>query len=309
MKQRKYSNASKPRSNTPSDQSSPHRSRSHPQSIWRKQAAETHKPNGSTVWRIDDIPGVYTPLTLDALPGLGPATERRLRKYKIESVIDLYHAERALVRQAWGSVIGLDVHDALHAKTQKIRAQARQHLSHGRVLEPELRSWARARPIMRFVTTCVVHRCRRECAAAQRVDLDAIGTRGGAWALATAIEPNNDERETLRATSRLWDKLAEHTDEGPKRFSITASNLITWPTRQRVLFENYDNCIQTLIEQIRRRFGARSIAFGDGIDHTGTYTGVKIAFEHVPDAEDFEWLGIEMPRIETAPDNERDQSV
>ena len=70
-------------------------------SAWlAKTAAEAHKPKAAVVWRIEDIPEVYADLELSDLPGLGPATERRLRRRHIDSVTALYHTQREVVKIA-----------------------------------------------------------------------------------------------------------------------------------------------------------------------------------------------------------------
>ena len=268
-----------------------------PSAYLAKTAAEAHKPDGAVTWGKDDLPCAYEGLPLDALPGLGPATERRLRAHRIDTVTALYHTERAFVRTAWGSVVGLDVHEALHGGDPRPRTRPRARLSHGRVLEPALRSWTLARPIMRFITTCIVHRCRREHVAPKQMALDAADTAGATWALAARIAPDNDERRALGTASGLWDALAARASAPPKRFALTAAQLVAWPARQGDLFRTAPDPTQALVERVRGRFGARAITYGWGLDRTGTYTGVKIAFEHVPDAEDFEWIGIEMPPV------------
>ena len=81
------------------------------------------------------------------------------------------------------------------------------------------------------------------------------------------------------------------------RFSVTAAQLAPWPPRQGELFARDDDRGQGLLETVRRRFGARAISLGDTRDDTARYTGLEISFEHIPEIADFEWLGIEVPRV------------
>lgn len=111
------------------------------------------------------------------------------------------------------------------------------------------------------------------------------------------MEPTNHEAEALRALSALWDALAAKVREPPFRFSVVASDLIEWPTRQYELFERAGAGVQGALNTVRRRFGARAVTLGDSTDRTGRYTGLKISFEHIPGVEDFAWLGIRVPEV------------
>ena len=263
-----------------------------PSAYLAKTAAEANKPDAAVVWRIDDIPAVYEALELDDLPGLGPATEARLRARGIDSVTGLYHAGRLTAAWAWGSVVGTHVHGALHGHDDAVARRPRVRLSHGRVLEPRLRTWARARPIVRFLVTCAVHRCRREGVAPKRLLLEVVTEHGQRWSAEAPVAPTNHERAALRAVTALWDAVGAKAKAGPLRLTVSATELVPWPTAQVELFEREGTELQGLLDKVRGRFGAKAITLGDSADRAGHYTGVKIAFEHIPAIAEFEWLGI-----------------
>ena len=268
-----------------------------PNAFLAKTAAEANKPDAAIVWRARDIPEVYETLELADLPGLGPATEARLRARDIDTVTALYHAGRDGAQWAWGSIVGRYVHAALHGHEDRAPARPRKHLSHGRALEPRLRTWAKARPIMRFVVACTVHRCRLEGVAPKKLALEVLTEHRRALGAAGPIAPTNDEAAMLRTASALWGGLASTTQSEPRRFTVTALELVAWPNRQGEIFNREPTEVQALIDTVRNRFGARAIALGDSMDRTGRYTGVKIAFEHIPAIAEFEWLGIEVPEV------------
>ena len=268
-----------------------------PSAYLAKTAAEAHKPDAAIVWRPEDIPGVYADLELSDLPGLGPATEGRLRRRGIDSVTALHATQRAVARWAWGSVVGEDAHDTLHGRAPRERPRPRRRISHGRVLEPRLRSWERGRPIMRFLVSVTLHRCAREGVAPAALALEIIGEHGRAWSRAARIEPTNDERKALAAASGLWDAVAQRARESPMRPSVAASRLALWPPRQSELFARGDDRVHGLLDTVRARFGARALTLGESQDRSARYTGLKTSFEHIPALEDFAWLGIEVPRV------------
>ena len=68
-----------------------------------------------------------------------------------------------------------------------------KRLSHGRALEPRLRTWAKARPIVRFLVVCTVHRCRLEGVAAKKLALEVLTEHRRALGATTSIAPTNDE--------------------------------------------------------------------------------------------------------------------
>ena len=259
-----------------------------PNAFLAKTAAEANKPDAAIVWRMRDIPGMYETLELADLPGLGPATEARLRPRDIDTVTALYNAGRDGARWAWGSIIGRYVHAALHGHEDRAPARPRKHLSHERALEPRLRTWTKARPIVRFLVACTVHRCRLEGVAPKKLALEVLTEHRRALGAAAPIAPTNDEAAMLRAASALWDRLAATTQSEPRRFTVTALELVAWPSHQGELFNREPTEVQALIDTVRSRFGARAIALGDSIDRSGRYTGVKIAFEHIPAIAEFE---------------------
>ena len=240
-----------------------------------KTAAEANKPDAAVVWRPGDIPEVYDCLDLDDLPGLGPATEARLRRRNIDTVAKIYHAQRAVAQWAWGSTIGRDVHKALHGKPWNPRRKPRQRLSHGRVLEPEVRSWDAARPIARFLVTVTLHRCAYEQLAPGRLILEVLGEQGRGWTAGADVEPTNDEPAALKAITCLWDAIGHKARDVPFKIGLTATKLNEWPPRQFELFERKENRVQGLLHTVRDRFGAKAITVGDSLDRTGPYTGFE----------------------------------
>ena len=270
-----------------------------PSAYLAKTAAEANKPDAAVVWRPEDLPRVYAPLELCDLPGLGPATEARLRHRGIDTVLALHDAQPSVARWAWGSVIGADVHEALHGLPMRVRRGPRRRVSHGRVLEPKLRTWRQARPIMRFLVTCTLHRCASVGVAPGALVLEVISDTDRGWARTAGVAPTLDERAALRAVSALWDAIAAKAGHRhpPKRFTVTATKLAPSPTRQGALFAHQASAVQGVIDTVRKRFGARAITMGDSADASARYTGLKISFEHIPDPADFDWLGVSMPQV------------
>ena len=149
---------------------------------------------------------------------------------------------------------------------------------------------------MRFLISVTLRRCAREEVAPQRLSLEVLGDAGQGWKCGTGVEPTNYEAQALRSITTLWDTVAAKARGRPMRFSVTASRLTQWPSRQFELFEREGTEVQRVLDTVRSRFGARALTLGASTDRA-RYTGLKIAFQHIPDIEDFYWLDVEVPEV------------
>ena len=264
-------------------------------SVWlAKTAAESAKPDGAVVWRRPNLPGAYAGVALGALPGVGPAIEGRLRAAGLDTPGALAAAGPRRVSAAWGSIEGHRVWSALQGEAVRWPRGARTSIGHARVLEPALAQWQRARPIVRWLTMCVMHRCALEGVAPARIGLEAITTRGRCVNTHAALGLAASERAGLGAISTLWDSAGTRAD-APQRIGVSADRLSPWPATQHSLLEQARDPIQPLLDTVRARFGARAMTLGESLDRSAPYTGAKIAYQRVPDDDDLHWLGIEMP--------------
>jgi DNA polymerase-4 len=73
-----------------------------PNKMLAKIASDLHKPNGLTVIKPSQVTEVLRTLALRKLPGVGPATEKRLNSIGIHNVADLMQARASLLEEELG---------------------------------------------------------------------------------------------------------------------------------------------------------------------------------------------------------------
>jgi DNA polymerase-4 len=73
-----------------------------PNRLVAKIASDADKPDGLTVVRPERVRAFLDPLGVRALPGVGPATERRLHGLGLKRVIDLRRSDPATLERALG---------------------------------------------------------------------------------------------------------------------------------------------------------------------------------------------------------------
>ena len=171
-----------------------------------KVASAMDKPDGLTV--LDALPGRLLALDLEDLPGVGARVRARLRRAGIDTVAALWEARPKALRAVWGSVHGERLWYALHGHDVGPLRTRRGSIGHGRVLPPEARSAASARPWARLLVVKAARRLRREGWTARRLGLAVERIGAPPWQGAAALDRVNDDRACLAALGRLWDALA-----------------------------------------------------------------------------------------------------
>jgi DNA polymerase IV len=119
-----------------------------PNTFLAKIASNMQKPDGCVVIEDSDIPNKLFSLKLRALSGVGRQMEARLNHYGITTVEQLYAANRAQLRSAWGSIEGERYYDKLRGIEPYYVKNARSSLGHSHVLPPEQRNAESAKAVL-----------------------------------------------------------------------------------------------------------------------------------------------------------------
>ena len=262
-------------------------------SAWlAKTAAEANKPSAAVVWRRRDLPAVYADLELEDLPGAGPRICARLRAAGLLTVASIYDASRSGVIVAWGSIEGERVRLALRGEDVPARVTRRRSVAHGRVLTSRDRCWRAARPIVRWLAVCALHRCTEGGQSPGAVRLEVVTVGGAVRAAVARLDPDG-ELPLLRALTALWDAAgASAAADPPTRVAVVLEALCDSDAPSLFEHDPRERRLQWMIDTVRARYGARALLLGECGDPNGRYTGAKIAYQSFPDMERLRWLGL-----------------
>ena len=97
---------------------------------------------------------------------------------------------------------------ALRGHDVPARVSVRRSVAHGRVLTGPARCWRAARPIVRWLAVCALHRCGEGGQAPRRVRLEVATTAAGPHVVDSHLRQLGVERELLRVVSAQWDRAA-----------------------------------------------------------------------------------------------------
>ena len=83
-----------------------------PNKLISKMAADSNKPNGTTVILPDNIKDFLFPQKVNRLYGIGPKTNAKLAEFNITTIQELANSERTLLIDEFGQKFGVYLHDS-----------------------------------------------------------------------------------------------------------------------------------------------------------------------------------------------------
>lgn len=105
-----------------------------PNSFLAKLGTELQKPNGLVRITPENIDEHLSKLSLTDLPGIASRNERRLKMVGINTPLQLRHTSEALLRKAFGGVVGNYWHKRLHFMEIDIYTSGYKNMSAGRTV-------------------------------------------------------------------------------------------------------------------------------------------------------------------------------
>jgi DNA polymerase IV len=266
-----------------------------PNKFLAKTATDMQKPDGFVVLEPQALPGRLFDLALTDLCGIADRTAKRLARGGICTVEQLWHANPKFIRQLWGGLVGerfwyqLHGHDLSEAETE------RSSVSHSQVLAPAARPFREARLVCRRLTQKAAARLRRLGFVAARFGLSLRAVAGTRWQGELRLEaPSDDNLEFLRAMDELWQAAAHELHLiDLKKVGIWVSDITEAARLSPTLFDQTapkagrrEN-VSGVMDQINKKFGKDAVLLGMPAK-LAKYTGTKIAFNRIPDREEFD---------------------
>ncbi len=261
-----------------------------PNVLLAKIAAELHKPGGLN-WLLPDIlPGRIAHLPLDDLPGISGRMKLRLERAGVHDIPALYALSPRHARAIWRSVQGERFLRELRGETVVHPETRRSMIGHGQVLSGPNRTPEGARLVARRLMVKAAARLRREGFLATRLHVGvkrADHSRAGADGDFAATQ---DTFFLLGTLDRYWRRFG---GGNLMAVHVTLSGLVPEAEHVPDLFLRPDPGLRErtrlcgVIDGLNQRFGQDTVRFGELPKHRVPYTGAKIAFGRIPEAEDF----------------------
>ena len=85
-----------------------------PNKLIAKMAADSNKPNGTTVITPENAEDFLFPQAVNKLYGIGPKTQSKLAEYKIRTIEELANSKREFLIDEFGRKFGVYLHDSAH---------------------------------------------------------------------------------------------------------------------------------------------------------------------------------------------------
>lgn len=269
-----------------------------------KIAADMQKPNGLTIIEKGELPDRLKALKLRDLPGVGYRMEERLHKRAIFTMEDLLNLSEHEVRQAWGSVHGVNIYRWLRGEETDEVATQTQSISHSHVLPPEDRNWKSALQVIKKLTHKAAVRLRKEGYWTARIgihvqlmappgqgsiaDFKSVWGRSlGSHYFESSIKlmETQDTRELVSALLELWRHHPENAK--PLKVGMVLSDLTLDEYHTPSLFEDPRRAkMPHVLDEINQRFGKDKVYFG-AIHDVRESAPTRIAFTRIPKADEF----------------------
>ena len=125
-----------------------------PNAFLAKLATELQKPDGLVEITPENIDSHLAKLKLTDLPGIASANERRLQMIGIKSPLEMRHSSEALLRKAFGGIVGNYWHKRLHFMEVDIYSNPFKTMSAARTLSKPIRESKQAMDSM-LIALCM----------------------------------------------------------------------------------------------------------------------------------------------------------
>lgn len=263
-----------------------------------KLATDLQKPDGLVVLHPDELPERLIGLPLRDFCGIGKNMERRLAESGITSFERLWACAPKQLRAAWGSVHGERMWYALRGVEIPDEETTRGSVSHSHILSPDQRAPELAEAVARRLLLKAAVRLRRLEHFAGSLAVSIRLDQGPRLEGARRFPPVSDSVTLQEIFTVIWSDLMR--EAGRCRVKKAAVNLFelvpcTLPVQlelfsRRLSAEDVEkrDRVSSVLDALTARFGRDAVTIGINPGAGSSFTGTKIAFNRVPEVEEFE---------------------
>jgi DNA polymerase-4 len=259
-----------------------------------KIAGKQNKPDGTTIWRPEDMPAPLLSVPFEDIPGIGRRMERRLMNAGIYDMAGLLALQPKHMRKIWNNVTGERLWYALQGYDIQTPKSARGMFGHGRVLPPTHRSLAHAEEFSRLLLVKAARRMRRAGFYAGRIWL-WLSMKEDRWFGQLPLPIVHDDYACLAGLDTLWRKARAALPARSRiiRIGVTLLELSPMSERQLDMLLNDDRerrkweAVTTAIDHLNVKYGKTVLSIGPWTPPPGGNAGGKISYTRIPTAEDF----------------------
>jgi len=266
-----------------------------PNDLLAKIAAEMHKPDGLVALHPDDLPGPLLSLELTDIPGIARGNAARLARAGIGDMAALWRVQPKELRRLWGSVEGERLWMGLHGYTVERPETRRRMFGHGRVLPADWRSLGGAYAAARVLLAKASRRMRRAGFAAKALALWLTDRNSAGWYGEEHFQPTWDDPSLLASLSRLFLHAEREEMQSSRSVHVALHDLVPLQEIEDDLFDGAPEAqlkrrmeyLSAIADQLNVSYRKTLLHWGPWVTIPGGYAGAKIAFNRIPDAEDF----------------------
>lgn len=256
-----------------------------PNTFLAKTASNMQKPDGCVVIEDSDIPHKLYPLKLRQLNGIGHQMEKRLNRYKINTVVDLYALNRDQMRSAWGSVEGERYYDKIRGIEPYYVKNARSSLGHSHVLPPEQRNRNDAKAVLHRLLQKAAMRMRSYDLLASRISIKVKFREYPSFYSESAISATDNTLSLIQSLETLWQRYPQHNAE-PVAVGVSFSGLSHTHEVAYDLFAEKptetEKKLNKAMDALNLKYGKNTVYFA-GAHQALKSAPMRIAFNHIPD--------------------------
>lgn len=273
-----------------------------------KIASNVQKPNGLVVLRHEEICERLANKPLEWLTGIGHSMGMRLRMNGVGTIAQLYNLDPRHARRLWNNVGGERFLHMLHGEDLPDIETKRSTVGHSHVLGGEWRPVHLAKSVARRLTCKAASRLRRIGYYATKMHFSVRledtyrgnnRERGARISYESKFFRSNDSFTLLENLYNMWETmLAQHPQiRRIKKISITLHGLTKAENAQIDMMELLDEkgtvrrhrqeVLSSAMDKINHRYGRDAIVIGEIPQKLQQFSGTKIAFDRIPDIEEF----------------------